>query len=702
MAMPSGFTEEAESLARVGSAAAVMCRAAKFARLEGRTSMNRPRSRPTRTATTAVAVTLLLAAAATASPASASTPGPNTPTQVPSGFSPADLPGTQVFGDTPSDTPVTVSFILEEQNIRSLEAQVEAGIPSSRYLSVSQFAAQYGQHSSNIDALTSYLGGFGISTDVYADDVDVVATGTAGQFDSALTITEKDVTVPERAGTGGFGPTRQQNVYTNVAPPLLPYRLASFVTAILGLTNYGPYVSDTAKPSSYDAPQQASSNGCAAEFGLTNGCHLPSDFARMYDLDPLYARADGTGQTVGIVTLAAVDPGSPAYFWTNIAHVTRTGSLTVDNVDGGPGAPSAASGSVETDLDIEQSGALAPGANVIDYQAPNTDYGFVDAFFTAATQNIASGVSASWGLSETALQDEVLTGEESAGYAQAFDEAFLEMAAQGQSAFTSSGDAGAYTATEDIGTTNLSVEQPADSPFVTGCGATTLPGSTYLAGPDGTATATTTTTRIWGWDYLWPGIAQVETIPLAQAAETDVVGSGGGFSTLEPTPTYQEGVPGTRNFHAVQYLTPTNYTQIAPRLFEPTAWNFNPTPDVTSGFGNGRAVPDLATDGDPQTGYLVYGASIGGLSEYGGTSFVDPQMNGSNAVIDSELGHRVGFWNPVLYAAAVSPNSPFTQLNQASTSNDNIYYTGNPGEPYNEGIGLGQPDLAKLASDFAR
>jgi hypothetical protein len=79
------------------------------------------------------------------------------------------------------------------------------------------------------------------------------------------------------------------------------------------------------------------------------------------------------------------------------ADVNRTGTFTVDNVDGGPGAPSAASGSVETDLDIEQSGALAPGANVIDYQAPNTDPGFVDAFFTAASQNIASGVSASWG-----------------------------------------------------------------------------------------------------------------------------------------------------------------------------------------------------------------------------------------------------------------------------------------------------------------
>ena len=62
-----------------------------------------------------------------------------------------------------------------------------------------------------------------------------------------------------------------------------------------------------------------------------------------------------------------------------------------------------------------------------------------------------------------------------------------------------------------------------------------------------------------------------------------------------------------------------------------------------------------------------------------------PQLNGSTAVIDSYLGHRVGFWNPSIYAAAVGQRSPFTPLNQAGTSNDNIYYTGNPGEPYNEG-----------------
>ncbi len=157
---------------------------------------------------------------------------------------------------------------------------------------------------------------------------------------------------------------------------------------------------------------------------------------------------------------------------------------------------------------------------------------------------------------------------------------------------------------------------------------------------------------------------------------------------------------GTHNFHAVEYLTPTDYTQVAPGLSEPVAWDFNATPRVSTGFGNGRAVPDVSADADPETGYLIYGASAGGLNEYGGTSFVAPQLNGSAAVIDSYLHHRVGFWNPTMYRAAARSGSPFTQYNQAGTSNDNIYYTGNPGQPYNPGIGLGTPDLANLAGDF--
>jgi kumamolisin len=407
--------------------------------------------------------------------------------------------------------------------------------------------------------------------------VNISTTGTAGEYDQVLSVTQKQYDIPAQPGRNGLsGIPAQNNIHGNVQAPLLPFRLSNFVLAILGLSNYGPYGNYATKPTtSLLKPQAGSSNYCLATFGLPNGCHLPSFFSKTYNLTPLYAHgATGQGQGLAIVTLAALDPGSPEYFWSNIAHVTHTSGLTVDNVDGGPGAPSIASGTDETDLDVEESGAIAPGANVNVYQAPNTDYGFSDAVFTAASQNAAGSVSASWGESETAVVASILSGQEAATYVAAFDEAFLEMAAQGQSAFTSSADGGAYTAYEDIGTTNLSADVPADSPYITAAGATTLPWTGTLTGPDGTAPVSVTAQRIWGWDYLWPAIASTTGVPLATAVD----GTGGGFSQLEPTPLYQQFVSGTHNFHAVQYLTPADYTTVAPGLVEPTAWNFNLAP----------------------------------------------------------------------------------------------------------------------------
>ena len=55
----------------------------------------------------------------------------------------------------------------------------------------------YGQSQYNISQLQSYLNQFGITTQVYPDDVDVVATGTAGEFDSALAVQQQQYYVPE-------------------------------------------------------------------------------------------------------------------------------------------------------------------------------------------------------------------------------------------------------------------------------------------------------------------------------------------------------------------------------------------------------------------------------------------------------------------------------------------------------------------------
>jgi len=50
-------------------------------------------------------------------------------------------------------------------------------------------------------------------------------------------------------------------------------------------------------------------------------------------------------------------------------------------------------------LDIEVAGAIAPGAKIVVYFAPNTDAGFLDAIAAAIhdTTNKPSVISISWG-----------------------------------------------------------------------------------------------------------------------------------------------------------------------------------------------------------------------------------------------------------------------------------------------------------------
>ena len=124
--------------------------------------------------------------------------------QTNNGVAPANLgttttpPGGTVFGTTPADTPESVSFILRAHNLSALKSDVAQGV--HHFLSVAQFAQLYGQNPIHIDELEFYLALFGIQTQTDADDLDVMATGTAGQFDQALAVDQLEYHVPAAPG----------------------------------------------------------------------------------------------------------------------------------------------------------------------------------------------------------------------------------------------------------------------------------------------------------------------------------------------------------------------------------------------------------------------------------------------------------------------------------------------------------------------
>jgi kumamolisin len=630
---------------------------------------------------------------------------------VPQGVTLAGLNATPVFPVKPS-TPETVTFALKMRNETALENKVDAGM--HRFLSVAQFARTYGQPGSRIRSLDRFLHLYGIKTKSYADNLVVTATGTAGEFDNALSVSQHFYATRAIPARDGRAAVPAVTFHATKDRPLLPRKLAYFVESILGLDNYPIYGSSAVHTRTAE-PKAGS--------GLQLGNRTPEDFAKDYNLTPLYKKgAEGQGQTIGIITFASVRPGDPKHFWSKTLKIhTKANRITLDNVDGGSGPVSSLAGSGETTLDVEQSGAVAPQANIVVYQAPNSDYGSEDAYATAASQNKAETVSCSWGESETILGVLAAAGGESSTLIQADDELFLELAAQGQSSFATSGDQAAYDATGDLGTTNLSVDNAGDSPYTTTAGATTLAGTIPLEGPLSTSVSLVhiARERAWAWDWMWPYYSLFPTsgtTPFpseASFAVEDVVGTGGGYSAVEPRPGYQRDVKGIGNFTAVPYLTPTDYAaQDGTSISLPTEWtawdsvsNSPVPPAVITGSAKGRAEPDLSADGDPYTGYEEYfvgfPASLGHLEVgWGGTSFVAPQMNGSAAVIDSYLGHRLGFWNPSIYRFAAMSKSPFNPLDTTGGSNDNDYYTGTKGAIYNPSTGLGTPNLAKLAADF--
>ncbi|WP_298342031.1 S53 family peptidase [Ferrimicrobium sp.] len=707
------------------------------------------KKRFTRHAVTLGAAGMLgIATMAVTSPASSLTAAQAAPkVTVPGGLAPAIAAKSTPTGTTATSTQMRVSFILKGRNIAALQSQVDAGW-TGPYLTTKEFAQEYGQTRQYVNQLIDYLNSFGIKTQCMNDMLDVTSQGTAAQYQNALSVLFNNYSVPT-SGTasvgGSTGATGQtQQVFASSTNPQLPASLAANIEAVLGLTNYAPYASLSVPAKPEAVPGSTMAAGGTIPTGTAPISQLPQAFESDYHLSKvLTAGNQGQGQTMGIVTLASVDPAVPAYFWQNVAGLSSTAAsqsrITLVNVDGGSGAVSLNNGSDETTIDVEQSGAIAPQANIVVYQAPNTDYGFVDAFYEGASQNVAGSLSASWGESETAIQYAVAAAQESPGYAAAFNQAFLESAAQGQSDFVASGDQGAYDPTGDIGTYNLGVDSPEDSPYVTSVGGTTLPGSQVYPITKTSKTGTVTTTGYeevnipkqltWGWDYLWPMYQALGAKNETAAAGELIVGSGGGYSTFFGSPSYQDGT-GADTYSDYEFINPTSYEAIAPtNLVLPTSFTLNPAPTLSTGNINAgfRATPDVAFNADPQTGYITYDPQFQAVygsayEDFGGTSFIGPQLNAVTADYESALGHRIGFWNPNIYRFAESTNSPFHPLDSNTVygssyysgmyhgktlnisgefTNTNDYYTGTPGAIYNPGSGLGYANLLKLLSDFA-
>ena len=468
-----------------------------------------------------------------------------------------------------------------------------------RFLTPDEFAQRFGPTPEDYAAVADFARRAGLTvTGTHPNRLILDVAGPASAVESAL-----------RVHLGRYRGASGRLFRAPDADPSVPAALAGRLAGVVGLDTFAvhrPHLRPALNPESGSGPK---------------GGLAPSDIRNAYHLT---GGQGGAGQAVALYEL-------DGYLASDItayqgAFGLPTLAPTTVLVDGATGA--AGANTDEVALDIELAQALAPNlGHVYVYETPNDglDAHYLDAYSRIATDNLAKQVSTSWGSPESTNTQAFL---------QAENAIFQQMAVQGQSMFSATGDNGAYdnAGANPDGSLNpnalgtLSVDDPGSQPYVTGVGGTRL-----SSGPGGAYQS----------EAAWGSPADTTLSPQGS-------GGGGGFSVQWPVPSYQAGI--------------------------------SPAPA-------NRSVPDVALNADPNTGYSVY--TSGAWHVFGGTSVGAPLWAGFTALVNGQRAAAglapVGFLNPPLYqiGASASYAGGFNDVKTGS----NLFYPAHTG--YDNASGLG-------------
>jgi kumamolisin len=338
-------------------------------------------------------------------------------------------------GDIAKDEIAEVSVILK--------SKVPVTVPHGGGATVSrdEFPAKHGADENVIGKLKEFAAQAGLK--VIAESArrrTVELEGTVAALTSAFDVNLK---LYEYEGCRYRARTGAINV---------PEELAPSIEAVLGLDDR-----PQAKPH-FRLHQESNNPEAKPSAGVS---YTPRQVAQLYSF-PL--DVDGTGQTVGIIELGGgYKPADlKAYFQKLGLKEPTIVSVSVDKGKNKPTNANSADGEVL--LDIEVVGAVAPGAHIVVYFAPNTTKGFQDALTMAIhdTTHKPSVISISWGGPESTWTSQSMT---------AMDTAAQDAAALGVSICVASGDNGSSDGVSDG---KNHVDFPASSPHVLACGGTSL------------------------------------------------------------------------------------------------------------------------------------------------------------------------------------------------------------------------------------
>jgi hypothetical protein len=570
-------------------------------------------------------------------------------------------------GAVPESQPAThVALVLkrsdeQETSLRQLlEQQQDKSSPNyHKWLTPDQFGKQFGPADSDIQAVTDWLTSRGFSNiKVSPGRTRVEFDGNIGQISSAFQTQIHHFFVNNKMHTA------------NVSDPQIPAALSPIVAGVVSLHDFRPH----ALSHRLGTFRKTKDSGVVKPLftfgscGSSTPCYAvgPGDFAKIYNVPATISGvAPGTGVTIAIVQDSNI----------NVADVTQFRSMfglppppAINVILNGPdpgiqGPDSVTDDEIEADLDVQWAGAVAPGAQIdLVVSQDSESVGMFGTDLSASyivDSNLAPVLSESFGACEASI---------GSGFEPFYVNLWQQASAQGITAIVSAGDSGSAgcdpdpnASNQDVANDGIAVSGIASTAYNVALGGTDFQnaGATQNS-PSGTSSfwnatnatnGSLTQTSAKGYIPEWPwndscaatattghlttcpsSVVTPNSDPSSPNFGIDVVGGGGGPSTLNTKPAYQSGITGM------------------------PAANFRQTPDISLFSGNGTNASfyiicqqDANTGTGSSTSSCDLNSPFADFQGVGGTSAAAPAFAGIIAMVNQKTGQRQGNANFVLY-----------------------------------------------------
>jgi kumamolisin len=619
-----------------------------------------------------------------------------------------------------SSAKMTIEVVLAPSNQEDLDKLLASvydpnGPNYRQWLATGEFYSRFAPDAERIAAVVAHLQSSGLVIEESTSPFLVRASGPSSAVEAAFATT-----------LHSYRNAKGVTYFLNTSAIQMPAHLAAGVLGVVGVTNTIRVKAHPRRAAA--AAGDSPAPGCETPYPTTTqyftfgnsgvpfplgygggpGCTglTPSQDNAIYGAPHLGDDARGRGVNLAVFELSAYQHSDIDYWAHHFYGPYFTPPLVDIDVDGGPLHPQCPkgdectpgsqgySGDVEVDADIQTQLAIAPAAHkILVYNAPNDQTGqtSLDEYTKIASDNVADVISSSWGLCENDV---------TAGYVQAENIIFEQMALQGQSMFSAAGDSGAFDCIffgsngTSIFDTFLNVDDPPTQPWVTSVGGTSFFTFNPAANPN--PSYPTGVESVWNPDNLCSNASP--------SAANDFQGGffwcliagagGGGNSQYWGRPFYQFG-PGITNPHTT-YGNGTTHCALA-KIGTPC-----------------RQVPDVSANADENTPYAEYCTPAGsetysgcaqppiGWFGIGGTSLSSPLWSAIIADRDGFWHGRIGNANPLLYLLYNADYQGFFHdiTGNGSSTSYTIFPTNNGYFPttrgYDHATGIGTPKMGAI------